>query len=278
MNPESTVFIPEQLYGIIGHPLGHSMSPLVHNWGFQHCALLAAYFRWPTPPERLPEFVTAVRCLPIAGVSVTIPHKRTIMPFLDGMTTDARRVGAVNTLMWQEGALWGDNTDVQGFLAPLLGVSESLNSALVLGVGGASRAAVIGLQQLGVASLLVCGRNPDATRTLADQLGCGWLDWKQRHQWSGDLLVNATPLGMAGSFAQQSPWPGKLTGIGIAYDLVYNPQDTGFLRQAADSGVRTIGGLEMFIAQAQGQFRLWTKKELPADSLRELLSAVLNAP
>ena len=276
MTAATHVLIPDQLYGIIGHPLGHSLSPLLHNWGFQHHGLQAVYFQWPTPPASLPEFVTAIRTLPIAGVSVTIPHKQSVMPYLDELSADAVHAGAVNTLFWAEGKLWGENTDVHGFLAPLRCRPEPVRDALVLGVGGAARAAVRGLKLLGVETVLISGRNPEATRSLATSAECGWMDWEQRSQWSGDLLVNATPLGMSGQFERLSPWPGKTTGIRLAYDLVYNPQKTCFLQAAASSGTEIILGLEMFLAQAQEQFRIWTKKELPADDCRELLLAKMG--
>lgn len=273
MSETSNVFIPDQLYGIIGHPLGHSLSPLLHNWGFQHHGIQAVYCKWPTPPGGLPEFITALRALPIAGVSVTIPHKQSIMPFLDELSADALHVGAVNTLFWEKGKLFGENTDVYGFLAPLRRRKEPIHTALVLGVGGAARAVVRGLKGLGVTTILVSGRNPASSRSLADLAGCGWLDWEHRGQWSGDLLVNATPLGMTGQFEGLSPWPGETSGVRLAYDLVYNPQETCFLQAAANSGTEIIQGLEMFLAQAQEQFRIWTRKELPADDCRELLLA-----
>lgn len=276
MNARKPILIPDHLFGIIGHPLGHTLSPLIHNWGFQEYGMPAVYCRWPVPSGGLPEFLAAVRRLPIAGVSVTIPHKRGIMPYLDGLTTDALQTGAVNTLVWRNDALWGENTDVQGFLAPLLAQPKRIQSALILGVGGASRAAVWGLKRIGVEKVMVCGRNKEATHSLAVAAECGKLSWEERDQWSGDLLVNATPLGMFGKFQSESPWPCAMSKIRIVYDLVYNPQETCFIQQARTSGVQVITGLEMFIAQAQGQFRLWTKKELPGESVRELLMSALG--
>ncbi len=207
---------------------------------------------------------------------MTIPHKRMVMPYLDGLTADALHAGAVNTLFWSGEELWGDNTDVQGFLAPLTVRRSQIRTALVLGVGGASRAVVWGLKRIGAERIAVCGRSPENAESLAREAGCEQLSWEERGQWSGDLLVNATPLGMSGKFGGISPWPGKMFNIRIAYDLIYNPQDTCFLRQAEESGIQTIGGLEMFIAQAQGQFRLWTKKELPNGTVRELLVSALS--
>lgn len=273
MADHASVFIPERHYGIIGHPLGHSLSPLIHNWGFHLYNFPAVYCRWPLQPEKLPEFIAAVRTLPIHGASVTIPHKRAIMPYLDGLTPDVLRVGAVNTLFWRDTGLWGDNTDVQGFLAPLLNMADAIKTALVLGVGGAARAAVWGLQRMGLCQVAVCGRNPAQTYALARDAGCDEVAWGDRGQWSGDLLVNATPLGMSGRYEEMTPWPGAMTAIRMAYDLVYNPMRTIFLRQAQEAGILSIGGLEMFIAQARGQFHLWTQKDLPNEAVRELLES-----
>lgn len=276
MAPRTPVFIPEKLYGIIGHPLGHSLSPLIHNWGFHHVNHKAVYIRWPTPTGKLPEFIAALRTLPIQGVSVTIPHKRAIMPYLDGLTSDALYAQAVNTLFWRDNELWGDNTDVLGFLEPLTAKQGRIRTALVLGVGGASRAVVRGLKRMGVLHVAVCGRSPEKTKELACEADCDQLAWVERGHWCGDLLVNATPLGMSGSLEGISPWPVNMSAIRTAYDLVYNPLQTIFLRQAQQAGVQAISGLEMFISQARGQFRLWTKKELPNESVRELLLSALG--
>lgn len=278
VSAQKSTFIPERLYGIIGHPLGHSLSPLIHNWGFQHFALKAVYCRWPIPTENLPEFIAALRTLPIHGVSVTIPHKRSVMPYMDGVTADALRAGAVNTLFWRENELWGDNTDVPGFLAPLTDRREQIRTALVLGVGGASRAVVWGLKRIGVHRVAVCGRSPDRAKSLARGADCELHAWEDRGQWSGDLLVNATPLGMSGKYKEMSPWPTKMSSVRIAYDLVYNPRETIFLRQAREVGILAISGLEMFIAQACGQFQIWTQKKLPNESVRELLLSALGMP
>jgi shikimate dehydrogenase len=133
-----------------------------------------------------------------------------------------------------------------------------------------------GLKRVGVQRVAVCGRSSEKTDALAREAGCEKLSWEDRGQWKGDLLVNATPLGMTGKLVNMSPWPGKMSNFRIAYDLVYNPLETCFLRQAKESGIQFLGGLEMFIAQAQGQFRLWTKKELPYVPVRELLSSALG--
>ncbi|MDQ7832884.1 MAG: shikimate dehydrogenase [Desulfovibrionaceae bacterium] len=256
--------IPTRLFGIIGHPLGHSLSPLLHNWGFGHFGLPGVYMAWPVEVGRVADFMTAVRLLGIEGVSVTIPHKAAVMEYVDGMTDRARAVGAVNTLFWQGGRLWGENTDVAGFVAPLREMGDVPGTALVLGGGGAARAAVAGLAELGVPEIVVSNRTEAKARELARDFGVGVVDWERRGERAGGLVVNATPLGMLGKNEGQSPLPPGALGPGsVAYDLVYNPHETAFLRDAATAGARMIPGLSMFFGQAVEQFRIWTGCELP---------------
>lgn len=270
---DKEIFIPELLYGITGQPLDHSLSPLIHNWGFQWLHLKAVYYRWPVDSRRLAGLVQAARTLPISGVSVTIPHKQAIIPLLDGLSRRAAQAGAVNTVYWQGDQLWGDNTDIQGFLRPWTTERwQALDSVLVLGNGGAARAVLVGLSSLGVGNVSLCGRDAQRTLTLAEEFRAMHLPWDQRGQWRGELLVNATPLGMAGQFAGMSPWPApSMQGITHVYDLVYNPLQTPLVRAAMEHGATVISGLEMLLGQACAQFALWTGHDLPLDQLRELV-------
>jgi shikimate dehydrogenase len=271
--------LPERLLGIVGHPLGHSLSPALHNWGFGQAGIPWVYLRWDLPRERLEGFMTAVRTLPIHGVSVTIPYKQAVIPFLDGVSDAAGRVGAVNTLLWDEGRLLGENTDVEGFVSPLERMDIRPRSALVLGAGGAARAVLIGLGMLGVGSIRVCSRNEESARTLAGEFGVGMLPWDMRGSADADLVINATPLGMKGRFETLSPWPldGFPGGVKCVYDLVYNPEVTVLLRQARNAGLPTLGGLGMFVRQALAQFRLWTGLELDEPSAAAKVRSALGA-
>lgn len=268
--------LPSRLFGIIGHPLGHSLSPLLHNWGFGHFGVPGVYMAWPVAPGRVADFMTAVRVLGIEGVSVTIPHKAAVMERVDGMTDRARAVGAVNTLFWQDGKLWGENTDVAGFVAPLRDMGGLPDVALVLGGGGAARAAVAGLRELGVPGIFVSNRTAVRAEALARDFGVEWVPWEARAERAGGLVVNATPLGMLGDNVGRSPMPAGGVGQGaVAYDLVYNPHDTVFLRDAAAAGARVVPGLEMFFGQAVAQFRLWTGHTLPREQGMALLAGAL---
>ncbi len=273
----SSSSLPIRLHGIVGHPLGHTLSPLVHNWGFRHYGIPGVYLAWPVEPGRLADFVTAVRVLGIAGVSVTIPHKTAIMPFLDVITDRSRAVGAVNTLFWRDGQLLGENTDVAGFVRPLVERGFSPASALVLGCGGAARAAVAGLRELAVPDVRVSNRTPERAEGLRRDFGVEFVPWEKRGDFGGGLVVNATPLGMLGQNEGLSPMPREALGPSVvAFDLVYNPYRTQFVRDAAAAGAQVIVGLEMFFWQAVEQFRLWTGRTLPRDEVWELLRTELE--
>lgn len=266
---------PQFILGIVGSPLGHSLSPLLFTWALEQYKLPGVYLRWELHPECLRDFIIAVRALDVRGVSVTIPHKEKVLYYLDGITAISGRVGAVNTLYWDEGKLLGENTDIVGFMEPLEG--SSVSSALVLGAGGAARAALAGLRDLGVPSIGITNRSESRASILASDFGAEVVPWERRTEAEARLLVNTTPLGMHGDLEDGSPWPTKGFRKGqIAYDFVYNPLRTKFLRDAKDSGCQTIDGLEMFLGQAAAQFKLWTGKELPTAEGREFLISTLE--
>jgi shikimate dehydrogenase len=266
-----------RLFGVIGHPLGHSLSPVLHNWAFAQAQFPGIYLAWPQPSEKLPDFMTALRTLPISGVSVTIPHKESVMPYCEIVTEAASTVGAVNTLFWEDGKLVGDNTDLAGFLAPLQARFKEgeLPSALVLGAGGAARAVLAGLAKLRVKEVFLANRSPERSAGLAAEFNAVIVDWEERASVNPDLLVNATPLGMAGERAESTPWLAESFRPGqTAYDLVYNPLETRFLREAKAAGCGAIDGLSMFLGQAVEQFQRWTGAAFDLRGARELL---LNA-
>jgi len=250
------------LLGIIGHPLSHTLSPVLHNWAVLKMGIKASYHVWDTPPEKLGAFMAALRTLPIHGASVTIPHKETVMPLTDKLTETARDIGAVNTLYWENGALWGDNTDVTGFMAPLQERGARHGTALVLGAGGAARAAVCGLHRAGW-KVMLSSRTESRADRLAHSFQTAHVPWNERHEMRPDLLVNTTPLGMSGPFQALSPWKGPLAGISLVYDLVYNPKETPLLIQAKRESVEVIHGLPMFVHQGLAQFERWTERRFP---------------
>ena len=247
---------PAAIYGIIGHPLAHSASPALYTLGFARAGVAAVYMAFPLPPEKLADFFTAVRVLPLSGGNITLPHKVTSMEFLDEVSPTARRVGAVNTFYWKDGRLCGHNTDIAGFTSPIR--KRRFTRALVLGAGGAARAVLAGLQAMGLGDIMISNRTAAHAEALAEDFGVHVLPWAERAVAVADLVVNATSLGMKGAGASASPFPKQgFRGRGLAYDIVYNPLDTPFLKDARAAGWKTQSGLSMFVEQARQSFTLW---------------------
>lgn len=261
-------FLPEALYGVIGWPLAQSLSPLVHNTGFQAHKIPATYMRWEIRPEDLAQFVSSVRMLGIKGCSVTIPHKVALLELVDHVSELALKAGAANTIYWDGDRLCAENTDVSGFLAPLDSLDLADAKVLVLGAGGAARAVVAGLADRKCGRIIVATPSDKSHLPICDQFGADPVAWHDRHQEKIDLVINTTPLGMTGKAEDQSPYDFNKAAmnVGIAYDIVYNPLKTKFLAEAGEHGLKCISGLEMFFAQADAQFRLWTGKNLPTES------------
>ncbi len=268
-----------QLYGIIGHPLEHSLSPALHNWAFAKRCIHAAFAPWPIAPEQLADFVSSMRLLKFQGACVTIPHKERILPLLDSISPHAQKIGAVNTLYWQDGQLCGDNTDVYGFMFPLQ--AHSLSNALVLGAGGAARAVLMGLQLLGLdkSQIFLCNHNNEKAQSMAEEFGVTFYPWDARTQLSAKLIINTTPLGMQGKHVHQSPYPAKAFRSDttcLAYDLVYNPLHTQFLLDAKAAGWQIQDGLDMFVGQALKQMQIWTGGMTEFQETRQYLQDLLK--
>lgn len=262
-------------YGIIGWPLGHTMSPTLHNWGFGEHGLDARYDAFPLEPKLLADFMERVRSEPISGMSVTIPHKRSVMDYLDHISDRATAVGAVNTLFWDGDSLCGENTDVLGLIAPLKNLGQLPDSALVLGAGGAARAAIVGFQELGIQRIAITNRTQSKALELADEFSVECIPWDERMECGAGLICNTTPLGMSGDMETFTPWDAPaFTPGNIAYDIVYNPLETRFLREAGEADCQTISGLEMFLHQGLAQFHLWNGVSMDESGARALL---LNA-
>jgi len=274
--------LPKHLYGVLGWPLAQSLSPLLHNTAFQVLGMDSVYLRWEIAPEKLSAFVESVRILPISGCSVTIPHKVAIVPFLDRVSRQATLAGAVNTLYWEGETLCGDNTDVSGFLAPLCHMPLQDMSVLLLGAGGAARAAAAGLQLRGCRQVWICTPSDKSHLSLAEEFGFTPLLWADRHRVQANLLINTTPLGMRGKHEGVSPYDFSLSSWesrgAVAYDIVYNPLTTRFLCDAGAAGLHCISGLEMFYGQASAQFQLWTGLLFPTVVRQELEKALGCGP
>ena len=272
-------FAPAAIYGIIGFPLSHSLSPMLHTTAFRLLDIPAVLAPWPIKADKLPAFMEAFRLLNLQGACVTIPHKRSIMPLLDEITDRARAVGAVNLIYRRQGKIRGDNTDVPGFIEPLKADPPIPNpKTLILGCGGAARAAAAGLQAMGLMDITVVGRQPERLAQMAGDFGLKQAPWAERRSVKADLVVNCTPLGMKDGFEEQTGYEAEWFAgrPGIAYDVVYAPAETRFLREARQAGWRTIDGLAMFLGQADAQFFTWTGRHLP-EGARQTAAKTLSA-
>lgn len=245
------------LYGLIGHPLGHSFSKDFFNQKFQTENIDAQYLNFDIPTiELLNEVLTRQQ---IKGLNVTIPYKEKVIPFLDELSEEAKSIGAVNVIkVYQQEnkiRLKGFNTDVIGFtesLQPLLNPTHK--KALILGTGGASKAVQFGLQQLNIETLFVSRRNCDNTLTYSQ------LTSKVIKEHT--IVINCTPVGMHPHTDECPEIPYEFIGEGhILYDLVYNPEETLFLKKGKAVGVTTKNGLEMLLLQAKAAWNIWTNKD-----------------
>ena len=241
------------VYGVAGSPVGHSLSPAMHNAGFAAAGLNATYLPFETSSAE--DFVRCARRLGLRGASITSPLKVAMMGYMDDVDPLARRVGAINTIVTRDNRWIGANTDVAGFLAPLSGrIALKGIRAAVLGAGGAARAVAVALSHEG-ASVTICARRPEAAREIAQLVG-GTVGTFPPRAGSWDVLVNATPAGSETDPA--NPIAGAPLDGEIVFDLVYAPAETQLLADARAAGCMPIGGLEMLIAQAERQFELWT--------------------
>lgn len=254
-----------ELYGVIGQPVSHSVSPAMHNAAFGASRRDAVYV--PLPATDVADAVAFVNGFRMKGASITIPYKVALVERMDDIDETARRIGAVNTLRIDHGRWLGMNSDALGFLQPLVDRALDLRRlrASVLGAGGSARAVVSGLVRSG-AMVTVHARRRAAAEALAGAWSVAAGPWPP-DPGSWDLLVNCTPMGLHPA-VENSPVPlDRLTGR-LVYDLVYNPVETRLLREASHAGCEVIGGLDMLVAQAQEQSQWWTGARPAADVMR----------
>ena len=253
------------VYGLVGSPVAHSVSPSMHNAAFKSTRIDAVYL--PLLAADVRDFVTFARAIGLKGASVTIPFKVALFEHVDEGDPVARRIGAINTIRVQNGRWLGGNTDASGFLAPLHDRAVAVHGmrVAILGAGGAARAVAIALAPSG-AEISVHARNRKRAEDVAMLISGNVGTWPvEAGSW--DLLINCTPVGMRPRL-DESPMPAdRLTGR-MVYDLVYNPPVTRLLHDAAHAGLKTIGGLEMLVAQAHEQFYWWTEARPPAGVMR----------
>ncbi len=274
-----------QVCGLLGNPVEHSLSPAIHNAAFEHLGLDMVYVAFPV--EDLPGAMQGLRALGhVRGLSVTIPHKVSILPLLDSVETTAQYIGSVNTIVKEGGKLIGSNTDASGALQALRlgGVKLAGERVVMVGSGGAARAIAFGLcmdGQIGHLSLL--GIDDQERATLADHLRANTFiaidDFPVTPETlraaisQSTLLIHCTPIGMHPHVAQSCVPQNLLHSHLTVMDIVYNPLQTQLLREAEKAGCSTISGIEMFLHQAVGQFELWTGQSAPVEVMRKVLTS-----
>ena len=282
------------LVGVLGDPVHHSLSPVMQNAALQAMGLNWVFLALPAPAAELPAVVRGLEAMGCRGLNVTIPHKQAVAALCRELSPLAQRLGAVNTLVPLAGGGWhGTNTDVEGFCAPLRrgGTDWGGKRAVVLGCGGSARAVVAGLVELGLGTIQLAGRRPEALEAfLAD---CrSWAPQLQALPWGGgsaglgdaigqaDLVVNTTPVGMASASNPAAAEACPLSDAELAclqssccvYDIIYTPRPTRLLQRAAAHGCRSLDGLEMLVEQGAAALRLWSDRhDVPVELMRQAL-------
>jgi 3-dehydroquinate dehydratase / shikimate dehydrogenase len=261
-----------KVYGVAGNPIKHSLSPLMLNTAFRRETVNAVFLALQT--GKLSDLLTLVREVPISGLAVTMPLKEEILKHLEKTDPLSEKVGACNTVVRsQDGKLYGFNTDVAAVVRPLERRLQLKGAkVLVMGAGGAARAAVFGLKDKG-AEVFVMNRTPEAAQKLARQAKAKSIKREQLAKTSFDVIINATPSGMHG-VKPHSILEAKEINARIVFDLVYNPIDTPLIRMAREKGIAVITGVEMFVHQGARQFEIWTGKPAPEE---EMLRVVVHA-
>ena len=260
-------------YGIIGNPVGHSLSPAMQNSAFQEIGENGVYLTFTVTDVKAA--IAGLKGLSFSGVSVTIPHKETVMKYLDSIDPVAAKIGAVNTISTVNGAngleLHGLNTD---WLGANRALEEKIDLAgrdvVILGAGGAGRAIGFGLVEKG-ARITLCNRTEARGRELAKELHCNWVPLDEVDSLSGDILVNATSVGMQPNVDHSLVKKEALSNYRVVMDIVYAPLQTRLLKDAAETGCATVHGLEMLLYQGVEQFEIWTGRKAPVEVMREAL-------
>ena len=272
-----------RIYGIIGYPVEHSFSPRMHNAAFSALKMDARYLAFPVKPEQVQQALEGIRVLNISGVNVTVPHKSSVIPYLDEVTPLAKKLGAVNTILNVEGRLSGTNTDISGFVRSLgaLKFSPKNKTVAVLGAGGSARAVLAGLADAGASRILIHNRTVARAESLVTEFSHNFPETQltavslQTVQDSNlDLLVNTTTVGME---SDESPLDlSQCVKIEHVLDLIYSPAKTRLLSQAEELSIPAVNGSGMLLYQGCDAFTFWTGKPAPENVMREQLLNLLE--
>ena len=265
-------------YAVIGDPIDHSLSPNIHNAAFRHSKLDHTYIAYKIPAGELAAGIEALKAIKIAGFNVTIPHKIEMMKFLDEMDTTCKVIGAVNTVLNENGKLKGYNTDMIGFLDPIKKKNLTIKNSqvLLLGAGGAARAIITAMIKEKASKISIVNRTQENANKLADfakKIG-GNVDTISIHEANKlitdyKFIINSTSIGM-----RNEPSPISTENIGknsIVYDIVYQPINTDLIKKSKENGATIIYGYEMLLSQAACSFEIWHKMEAPYDAMKNAL-------
>ncbi len=274
-----------EIYGVIADPIGHSLSPLIHNAAFAERNLNKVYLPMRIPREYLRSFVDEAQELDIKGLSVTIPHKEAVLGLLTKADDVVQGVGACNTIVFDKGQRLGYNTDYRAAMESLEEATGgaggrrsplSGKTVLIMGAGGVGKAIAYGLVRRGAVVVLTDGQ-PRIAERLAARLGARAVEWSKRLTVSADVLINATPVGMHPN-VDESPFPKHhLRPAMVVFDAVYNPESTLLVKDARWRNCRVITGVDMFVRQACLQFKLFTGQDGPAETMREVIRRTIAA-
>ena len=263
--------------GVIGDPVAHSLSPALHQPALDSAGIPATFERWHTRAAEVPARVESLRAPDVLGASVTVPHKLAVMAFVDEISSSAQRAGAVNTIVNREGRLYGDNTDIYGFqtaLTEALG-ARRVNTAVILGAGGAARAAVLALEAMNANRIFLVNRNRERAERLKADLAPAPVEiaapddvWLREHLPHTDVLVNATSLGWkSGEIPLPELFLDLLPASAVVFDMTY--RETDLLRAAGERGLRAADGLAMLVHQGARAFTLFTGENAPVELMLE---------
>jgi 3-dehydroquinate dehydratase/shikimate dehydrogenase len=263
-----------RVYGVAGDPIEHSLSPIIMNAALRRENVNGVYL--PLHAKTLKDLIRCVREIPLHGLSITMPYKQTILQFLDNTDAHTAKIGACNTVVrGQDGKLYGFNTDIAGVVRP---VEQRLTienaKVLVLGAGGAARAAVFGLKERG-AEIWILNRTAVNAQKLARQAKAHTIKRTDLRKTAFDVIINATPVGMGNT--RDCPLKDEEIQARLVFDMVYDPVETHLLRVARAKGIAVISGVEMFVQQAARQFEIWTGKPAPANDMLSAVTIALHA-
>ena len=268
-----------QFFGLFGEHLSHSYSERIHSTFFDLIGMNAGYKHIEIPPDELAAAIEGIRVLQFVGVNVTIPYKQTVMPYLDEITPEATRIGAVNTIKVKDGKLYGANTDYYGFGTMLAshGIAVENQTAMVLGFGGSAKAVLLYLLDNGINNIIIVSRKKGALTDIPDDPRISLMSYDDIADISGDLIINTTPLGMFPDNIGISAVPVEvIRHFSAAVDLIYNPQETEFLRLAKTAGLKICNGLEMLVHQGIKSQEIWLERPFELTLNQEIYDKITS--